>query len=131
MQPPMSPINASPPASRFVIESHDLDELATKFVSQRQIAQDAFADGGASPSFLVEAQAMSKFYAELMAELGVHYGYALSPDGKRARLVNVERSMGRTILSSRMGCIPPAKGFGPSLKRCTKPCAIRPLMPWG
>ena len=41
---------------------------------------------------------MSKCYAELMAALGIHPGYELSPDGKRARLVNVERSMGRTIL---------------------------------
>jgi len=113
MQPPLSPINASPLASRYVIESHGLDELATKFVSLRRIAQDAFADGGASPSFLAEAQAMSKCYAELMAALGIHSGYALSPDGKRARLVNVERSMGRTILgipdglhSSRQGIRP-------------------------
>ena len=94
----MSPIKASPLASRFVIESHDLDELAMRFVSLRRIAQDAFADGGASPTFLAETQAMSKCYAELMAALGIHSGYALSPDGKRARLVNVERSMGRTIL---------------------------------
>ena len=44
MQPPMNPINASPLASRFVIESSDLDELAMKFVSLRRIAQDAFAE---------------------------------------------------------------------------------------
>lgn len=94
----MNPINASALASRFLIESHDLDEIATKLVSLRRIAQDAFADGGASPTFLAEAQAMSKCYAELMAALGIQPGYALSPDGRRARLVNVERSMGRTIL---------------------------------
>lgn len=98
MQPPMSPIHASRLASRFLIDSRDLDELAMKFVSLRRVAQDAFADGGASPTFLAEARAMSKCYAELMAALGIHSGYALSPDGKRARLVNVERSMGRTIL---------------------------------
>ena len=106
-------INAPPLASRFVIESHDLDELAMKFVSLRRIAQEAFADGGASANFLAEAQAMSKCYAELMAALGIQSGYALSPDGKRARLVNVERSLGRTILgipdglhSSRQGIRP-------------------------
>ncbi len=111
MQPPMNPINASPLASRFVIESSDLDELAMKFVSLRRIAQDAFAEGGASPSFLVEAQTMSKCYAELMAALGIPSGYALSPNGKRARLVNVERSMGRTILGIPSGLHPSRQGI--------------------
>jgi len=116
MQPPMNPINASPLASRFVIESDDLAELAMKFVSLRQIAQDAFADGGASPSFLAGAQAMSKCYAELMSALGIPAGYALSPDGKRARLVNVERSMGRTILGIPGGLDPSRQGIRPISK---------------
>ena len=113
MQPPINPINASPLASRFVIESSELDELAMKFVALRRIAQDAFADAGESPTFLADAQAMSKCYAELMAALGIHSGYVLSADGKRARLVNVDRSIGRTILgipgglhSSRQGIRP-------------------------
>jgi len=42
-----------------VIESQGLDETATRFVSLKQVAEAAFADGGASPEFMADAQTMS------------------------------------------------------------------------
>lgn len=92
------PRKSFPRARLFLIESQSLDELATRFVSLKQLAEAAFADGGASAKFMSDAKAMSMCYVDLMSALGIHPTYAVSSDGKRMQLVVVDQSMGRTIL---------------------------------
>lgn len=59
------------------------------------------------------AKVMSIAYCELMTALGLSQGYAVSPDGKLARLIRVERSMGRTILTFPPALAPSCEGLNP------------------
>ena len=97
----------------FVVDNAHVDELAHRFVVLRRAAQSAFSEGGASPHFMESAKVMSMTYCELVTAMGLSQGYAVSADGKRARLIRVERSMGRTILTFPPALTPSCTGLNP------------------
>jgi len=96
-------------ASHFTVDDDVIDDAAYKYLIARRVAKSAYAETGASPTFMADGDAMSIAYLRLMRLLGLEKGLHVSPDGRKGWTVRVERSMGRTMLT-----FP-----GPMLPRCT------------
>lgn len=83
----------------FIVDSARIDELAQEFCIRRRTTEACYEESGASAEFMRLGQEMTKTYIQLYEALGLTQGYAKTADGKRGRLLRVERSMGRTMLT--------------------------------
>jgi len=101
-------------ATHFTVDDDVIDDAAAyKYLIARRVAKSAYAETGASPTFMADGDAMSIAYLQLMKLLGLQNGLHVSPDGRKGWTVRVERSMGRTMLTFPGSMLPRCAGLTP------------------